>query len=128
VTTTAVTEIVLDIPGTPPSFNAVGLHSHWTVGRAQKKKWQRFCEVALMAAAAPRGLDSVLASGRLEFTQRRRRDEGNFRVILEKALGDALVNGGWISDDTPEHYSFGAVEIVAPARRPRTLVTLAFST
>lgn len=120
------TEVVLDIPGTPPSYN-VTAHAHWHKVRRVKQEWQRNCEIALMAAGVPRGLGSVLVSGRLEFTQKRRRDEGNFRVILEKACGDALVNGGWLEDDTPDHYRFGAVELVAPAPRARTLVTLAWS-
>ena len=126
-TVAELTEVTLDIPGTPPSYN-VTAHAHWQRVRREKQKWQRDCEIALMAARIPRGLGSVLASGRLEFKQNRRRDEGNFRVILEKALGDALVNGGWIEDDTPEHYQFGKLEIVAPAHRPRTLVTIAYST
>lgn len=124
--TATVTEVVLDLPGTPPSYN-VTAHAHWQKVRRHKQQWQRDCEIALMEARVPRGLGSVLVSGRLEFKQRRRRDEGNFRVILEKALGDALVNGGWIPDDTPEHYSFGALELVAPAPRSRTLVTIAWS-
>lgn len=123
---TPVTEVVLDLPGTPPSYN-ITAHAHWQKVRREKQKWQRACETALMVAAVPRGLGSVLVSGRLEFTQRRRRDEGNFRVILEKALGDALTNGGWLEDDTPDHYQFGKLEIVAPAPRPRTLVTIAWS-
>lgn len=123
---TAVTEAVLDIPGTPPSYN-VTAHAHWQKVRRAKQEWQRNCELALMVAQVPRGLGSVLVSGRLEFKQRRRRDEGNFRVILEKALGDALTNGNWIPDDTPDHYRFGALELSAPCSRPRTLVTIAWS-
>jgi hypothetical protein len=118
-----ITEAVLEIPGTPPSYN-VTAHAHWQKVRREKQKWQRDCETALMAAAVPRGLGSVLVSGRLEFRQNRRRDEGNFRVIIEKALGDALQNGGWIEDDTPEFYRFGALELVAPAPRARTLLTV----
>jgi hypothetical protein len=126
--TATLTEAVLDIPGTPKSFNAVGLHSHWSVGRNLKQKWQSNIETALMVAAVPRGLGSVLVSGRLEFPQRRRRDEGNFRTILEKACGDALVNGGWLEDDTPELYRFGGLELAAPFPRARTLLTIAWST
>lgn len=121
-----VTEVVLDIPGTPPSYN-VTAHAHWQQVRRHKQNWQQACEIALMAAAVPRGLGSVMVSGRLEFTTNRRRDEGNFRVIIEKALGDALTNGGWLEDDTPDQYQFGKLEIVAPARRARTLVTIAWS-
>lgn len=83
----------LSIPGTPPSFNAIGLHSHWTVGRKAKREWEQWLSIALMQQRVPRGLKQVRASATLRFKQRRRRDEGNFRVILEKAFGDALVGG-----------------------------------
>lgn len=122
-----VTTATLRIPETPPSFNAIGLHSHWAAGRRHKKQWQEWLETALMAEAVPRGFASCTASARMQFPQRRRRDEGNFRVILEKALGDALVNGGWIPDDTGDQYRFGAVTLAAPSPSPETIVTLALS-
>jgi len=77
-----------------------------------------------MEQRVPRGLKQVRATATLRFKQRRRRDEGNHRVILEKSLGDALVAGGWLSDDTPDLYSFGAVELFAPVDRPETIVVL----
>jgi hypothetical protein len=80
-----------------------------------------------MVARVPRGLQSVTATATLHFKQRRRRDEGNFRTIIEKSLGDALVNGGWLSDDTPEHYRFGAVDLEAPAPLASTIVTLDYA-
>jgi hypothetical protein len=115
--------VTLEIPGTPPSYNRTA-HAHWTVNRKVKQDWQRDCGTALMLAQVPRGLEAVRATARLFFRQRRRRDEGNFRVILEKALGDALTGGGWIPDDTPDHYRFGAVELCAPASVAMTIVTL----
>ncbi len=115
--------VALSIPGTPPSFNAVGLHSHWTKGQKAKQDWQQWLSIALMEQRVPRGLNQVRAKATIRFKQCRRRDEGNFRVILEKALGDAL-QCGWIPDDTPEHYRFGAVELFAPVDRPETIVVL----
>ncbi len=114
----------LSIPGTPPSFNAVGLHSHWRVGRAEKLKWQGRITIALMEQKVPRRLKSVSVTATLRFKQRRRRDEGNFRVILEKACGDALVDGDWLPDDTSDLYRFGRVELLAPVERPETIVVL----
>jgi len=113
----------LSIPCTPPSFNKVGLRSHWAVGRKAKQDWEQFLSIALLEQRVPRGLQSVRASATLRFKQRRRRDEGNFKPLLEKALGDVLQNG-WIEDDTPEHYRFGRVELLAPVERPETIVVL----
>ncbi len=47
----------------------------------------------------------------------------NFRVLLEKSVGD-LLQSGWISDDTPEHYRFGRVELIAPVAKPETIIVL----
>lgn len=117
----------LEIPGTPPSFNAIGYRSHWAVGRRHKLQWQEWISTALMVEQVPRGLTSVTAAAEIRFKARRRRDEGNFRVILEKALGDALVEGGYLEDDTSEQFRFGALDLVAPADEPLTLVRLDFT-
>lgn len=116
----------LSVPGTPPSFNSVGYRSHWAVGQRHKKQWQQWLSIALMEQGVPRGLDSVSVTATLRFKQRRRRDEGNFRVILEKALGDALVEGGWLSDDTADRYHFGGLSLLAPVERPETIVVLEY--
>lgn len=115
--------VTLSIPGTPPSYN-VTAHAHWWKVRCHKQQWQQFCGIALMEQAVPRGLEVVSASAELHFKQRRRRDEDNFKVVISKALGDALVEGGWLDDDTADRFSFGAVQLVAPSPEPLTLVHL----
>lgn len=116
--------VTLSIPGTPPSLNAVGYRSHWSVSRKHKMQWQGWCALALMEQKLPRRLKRVEATATLRFKQRRRRDEGNHRVLIEKALGDALVEGGWLPDDTSDLYSFGQVELLAPCERPETILVL----
>lgn len=116
----------LEINTVPPSLNALQ-YGHWTRTRKQKRAWQSELEILLMAAGAPRGWKSAHASATLRFPQGRRRDEGNYRYLLEKALGDALVNGGWLPDDTPEHFRFGRVLIEADPGPARSLVAVHFS-
>lgn len=118
----------LEIPATPPSLNQIGYRSHWAVGRRHKMLWQEWISTALMVAAVPRGLGAVVATAEVRFPQRRRRDEGNFRVILEKALGDALVEGGWLPDDTAEHYRFDRLELSAPWPEAATDIHLTYGT
>jgi len=118
------TRATLSIPGTPPSLNAVGFHSHWTAGRKAKQDWERWLQIALLEQRVPKGLKSVSATATLRFKQRRRRDEGNHRALLEKALGDVLQSGGYLPDDTPDLYRFGRVELLAPCERPETIVVL----
>lgn len=115
----------LEVPGTPKSLNAIGYRSHWSVGRREKQKWEDWLGTALMVARVPRGLEAVSATAEIHFKQKRRRDTGNFRVILEKALGDILQQG-WLPDDTPEYFSFGVVQLVAPSPEPLTLVHLEY--
>jgi len=116
---------VLEIGGTPPSFN-VTAGAHWTKHRKAKRDWQDWLGLAMMAKAVPRKLLRVEATARVQFPAERRRDEGNFRVVLEKALGDVLVEGDWLPDDTPDRYTFGAVTIDAPMPVHQTLVTLTY--
>jgi len=107
----------------PQSMNATA-HAHWSVVRRAKQQLQRDLELVLLGAP---GLPRPVPAGRVEVTatllvpDRRRRDEGNFRTPLEKALGDALVNGRWIVDDTPAHYRFGEAvfEVVRGVRATR---------
>lgn len=110
------------LPGTPPSFNKVG-HSgnRWTWTNT-KKQWEGYCVVALLSAPVPKKLSFVRANAWLFFKQERRRDEGNYRTLLEKCLGDAL-QLGWLEDDDPEHFVFDRVRF-RKATKPTTIVRL----
>jgi hypothetical protein len=116
-------EYRLSYDDTPPSFNAVG-HSgnRWAWTKA-KKTWQKTMEDLLQVAGVPRGLGKVEARAVLTFTRRGRRDVVNFRTLLEKCLGDALVNGGWLDDDTPDEFSFGAIAFeVGPQKKTELIL------
>jgi hypothetical protein len=79
----------------------------------------------LQAAGVPQPIPGgrVRATAELLFPTERRRDEGNYRTALEKALGDALAPAPsaeerrlgleplnvWLEDDTPDRFTFGAV-------------------
>lgn len=94
------------------------------MGRKHKLQWQEWLTAALLVEKVPKGLGSVRVQGELRFKQRRRRDEGNFRVILEKALGDALVSGGWLGDDTSDLYRFDRLELSCPWPTAETEIKL----
>lgn len=116
--------ITLTLHQTPPSLNVVGLHSHWRVGHKAKQRLQDDLHWLLVASKLSKGLSRVEASARLTFPTRRRRDEGNWRSLIEKALGDALVAGGWLSDDTPDRYRFGACLIDTTPGPARTVISV----
>lgn len=72
----------------------------------------------------PGNLTQVWASAVLTFPDKRKRDEGNFRFMLEKALGDILVTRGYLEDDDADRYSFQRLTF-AEERGPKlTVLTL----
>ncbi len=84
--------------------------------------------VALLEARVPKGVGhgrKVRATATLYFKDGRRRDAVNYRTLLEKSLGDAL-QLGWIEDDTPDDFEFGAVrfEKAEKGKPPMTVVRL----
>lgn len=116
----------LELAETPPSLNRFGSVGGGTyyLYRRLKKEWQQTLGVALMAAGVPRGLGKVSATAIMRFSTRRKRDEGNFRWLLEKALGDTLVNGGWLADDDANAFTFGAVTFDPELGPPLTVIEL----
>jgi hypothetical protein len=98
-----------DHHGYPPSLNALGDGNRFAY-RNLKVAWEtRFLEM-LGETDLPHGLARVTVEGVITFPTRARRDQGNHRFLLEKALGDALTAGGWLPDDDWEHFSFGGLE------------------
>ena len=100
--------------GAPPSLNVLGSGDP-AIYMGMKARWQAHLAELLDASRLPRGLAQVMVEGEVTFPDRTRRDQGNFRTLIEKALGDALVNGGgdvaggWLDDDDWEHYEFGGL-------------------
>lgn len=113
----------IEISPPPTSVNRTR-GEHWNRTRRRKTELERDIGLLLLAAGVPRPIpgDRVHATAVLRFPTERRRDEGNFRAPLEKALGDQLQAGGWLTDDTPEHFTFGALTF---ERSPLDLATLA---
>lgn len=113
---------------TPPSLNRIGARGNPRQFHRRKKGWQQLFEGELMLGSSsdvlPRRVDRVTVTGRLEFTTNRRRDEGNYRALLEKALGDALVNGGWLVDDTGDEFRFGELELEGGREQAQTILDL----
>jgi hypothetical protein len=120
----------LEFAETPKSLNTTGARGGpggvpWGY-IAEKRKWEGNFQIRLMTEKVPRKLTSVRASAALTFPSRRRRDEGNYRFMLEKALGDTLVSGGWLEDDTPDAFVFEGVRFAEPGPA-LTVVTLEVS-
>jgi hypothetical protein len=94
--------------GWPPSLNALGDGNRFAY-RAMKEAWEALFIELLTGADLSGNLDRVVAEGEITFPDLRRRDQGNHRFLLEKALGDALVAGGWLPDDDWARYEFGGL-------------------
>lgn len=116
---------ILEWADVPPSLNRQG-RVHPMKQARLKRQLEDVLFVLLLEAKVPRGLASVEARAKLRFPVRRRRDEGNFRWLLEKALGDVLQAGGWLEDDTPDQYRFFGLEFEDELGPRRTTVVLTF--
>lgn len=117
----------LELQEVPPSLNTFGSVGGGTHHRYRrlKKEWQKSLGTALMLAGVPRANGKITASARMRFSRKAKRDEGNFRFLLEKALGDILVQGGWLADDdTGDNYSFGRVIFEQATGSPLTVIEL----
>jgi hypothetical protein len=95
--------------GAPPSMNALGSGNRQAFQRT-KSLWQTWLGDALAETGLEGPLGHVLAEGEVTFPDKRgKRDQGNHRFFIEKALGDALVKGGWLLDDDWDSYEFGGL-------------------
>lgn len=92
--------------GAPESFNVMAGREP-NVYRAIVDKWRPVLIDALEASGLPKGLDRVMVEAEVSFGDNVKRDRGNYAVMLDKALGDALVAGGWLDDDEWTRYGFG---------------------
>lgn len=97
-----------DHQGAPPSLNILG-SGNPHVFQAYKKVWQELLIEQLEKSDLGRPLARVVAEGEVCFPTRGRKDQGNHRFFLEKALGDALTEGGWLEDDDWDRYEFGGL-------------------
>lgn len=113
--------------GAPPSVNSIlsGQGSGNAMVYANLKKlWGDLLTARLLETGLPRGLARVVVEGEATFPDRGRRDQGNFRFIVEKALGDALKRGGWLADDDWSSYEFGGFAYRHVPGVSRTRLTL----
>jgi hypothetical protein len=117
----------------PRSMNAAPQRSSRGAGLARhkaKRALQNDLAMSLLAADVPRPIPGgrVRATATVYSPTRRRRDEGNYRTGLEKALGDALAPHDpdapfrWLPDDTPDRFTFGAVTFAWEPSRPASVV------
>lgn len=102
-----------DHKGAPPSLNDFGSGNRQMFINL-KKEWEELFTFHLEMAKVPLGMESVSVTAKVIFPDNTKvRDEGNIRFMIEKALGDALVSGGWIPDDCfypVRRYTFGQLE------------------
>lgn len=130
------TVVTLTWDETPPSANenkGVGGRGNPATVSRTKKQWEGIFGFLLMQAGVPRNLTSVEVKCKLQFRTKVRRDGDNFMMPVSKPLGDVLVSGGWLPDDTPEHYNMERIRIETGADLParikgRTVLEVDYST
>lgn len=116
--------VTITVDETPPSLNDVVGQGHWRRYYAIKKRWQLMLLTQLASVDFPRELHQVLVEGVVTFPTRQKHDQGNYRFVVEKALGDALQAGGYLEDDDWSHYEFGNLQAEYEKGVRRTRLTL----
>jgi hypothetical protein len=92
--------------GTPKSLNVfASSRNEFTYLRAKQMWEERIVELLRDAQLEPAG--RFLVEGEMCFPDKIRRDQGNYRFIIEKAMGDALTSEGYLEDDDWSRYEFG---------------------
>lgn len=115
--------------GAPTSYNATGggrgSSAAAMVGANLKQSWQAIFKELLAETSLPKGLAYVFVEGEITFPDHREdRDQGNFRVVIEKALGDALQEGGYIANDNWTRYEFGQLTMRIKPGESATRITI----
>lgn len=115
--------------GLPLSLNMVGSRGGHFTYKTFKEAWEEVLIERLRSTPLPAGweteiwtpepgtpkIETIYVEALLTFPmQRAGRDQGNFRWFVEKCLGDALVKGGWLEDDSywpVRHYECGGLQM-----------------
>lgn len=99
-------EVTLTVDRVPPSLNEALKKGGWRWYHQTKKTWGELLGAELRRANVPT-LTHLYAMGRITFPNRIVRDQGNYRFMVEKALGDAAQAVGVLVDDNWDLYEFG---------------------
>jgi hypothetical protein len=127
------TSITVDVElaYTPPSLNQNGTSISAGAGhrfRRAKKELENDLGMLFVSARRrmpqPWPVDFLRVEATLRFPTRRRRDEGNYRALLEKSAGDAAQYVGLLEDDTPELFEFGSLRFDPELGPRRTILHL----
>lgn len=113
----------VDHLGAPESFNLFA-SSSWSVYQTAKQRWAAALVPLLEETGLPKGLGHVSVEAVATFPVPAERDQGNFRAIIEKALGDVLEEEGYLPADSWDHYEFGGLqqEVVPGVSRTRLML------
>jgi hypothetical protein len=94
--------------GVPPSLNALGSGNRFQFLNL-KQTWALVFAPLLEDTDLARPCGRVVVEGAMCFPTRVRRDQGNYRFLVEKVIGDVLTDGGWLTDDDWTRYEFGGL-------------------
>lgn len=99
--------------GAPPSVNLFGSGDRGPESRLKLELQAMILAELERLDALPRPMESVIVECQMTFPDAAGRDGGNLKAPLEKALGDALVEGGWLTADhfyPACRFTFGGIQ------------------
>lgn len=87
---------------------------HPRVYQAANVAWRSMWLSRLGLAGMPTGCSRIEVQGLICFPDHKNRDEGNHRFLIEKFLGDALQDGGYLINDDWSSYRFRELDLALP--------------
>lgn len=95
------------------------LDNRFTYQKTNKSWRKRYLEL-LAPLDLPQPCSCIHVSGQISFPDAHKRDEGNHRFLIEKFLGDALQDGGYLENDDWASYRFMDLDLAPVVRGQQT--------
>lgn len=92
----------IEVPGLPPTLNAFYSGKHWSYRKREADQWHLFFSIAFKQAGLPKPLQWPLTVSVTLYSKRQPRDSDG-AVMAAKFAQDALVNEGYLPNDTPQY-------------------------
>lgn len=94
--------------------------------REHRREWKALVTEAAEKAELPKECEHIACTATFRFEKANRRDPQNFWHNVGVIVPDALVEAGYLPDDTQEHWTPNAATIQRGTGKPRTTLELAY--
>ncbi|PTM58360.1 hypothetical protein [Desmospora activa] len=112
--------IQIEVPGIPPSLNQMRNMHYYKLNRV-KREWARLISIVSAARRPSKPFERVVVTLTYHFPDKRRRDPDNYSG---KFIMDALVDMGFLIDDSFDHVELRHRKGESDKHNPRVIITI----